>query len=320
MNLLSGFLIRTGDLDAADAVLQDCLAIERDSGDVTEAAETRNNLGMVAYWRGTVEPARRYFEQAIDLSTELGLEYTLAQATFNLGLLDYLTGDTTIARQRCLQSVGTLRHLGDLPGTALSLGVLGCIGIDDGNVDEAAVYLREGFEMSRDLGDKVNILFGLEAFAQLETRRGNYRGAFRLAAAASALREAFGVITFSLWQSHLDLALDLARRILGSETSAAIWAEGSALTLTQAVELALTPPAADNSVRSPAASILSRREWEVARLVASGLLNKEVALKLRIQPRTAESHLQSVMNKLGLNSRTQVTAWVIEHSADNSAC
>jgi ATP/maltotriose-dependent transcriptional regulator MalT len=276
-------------------------------------------MGIVAYWRGAVEPARQRFEQAIDLSAKLGLEYTLGQATFQLGLLDFLTGDRTVARQRCLDSAAILGRLGDQTGTALSLGVLGCIAIDDGDVDGAAVLLREGFEISRDVGADVNILFGLEAFAQLEARRGSYSDALRLAAAAASLREAHGVITFELWHSHLDLALDLARRVLGPERSAAAWAEGSALNLDEAVELTLALPAAETSPRSRAASVLTRREWEVAELVASGLSNSGVARRLKIAERTAEAHLQSVMNKLMLNNRTLVAAWVIEHRPDSAS-
>jgi len=55
---------------------------------------------------------------------------------------------------------------------------------------------------------------------------------------------------------------------------------------------------------------LSARELEVAQLVAEGLSNKEVAARLRLSVRTAENHLLNVMNKLGLDNRAQVAAWV----------
>ena len=54
---------------------------------------------------------------------------------------------------------------------------------------------------------------------------------------------------------------------------------------------------------------LTRRELEIAGLVAEGLTNKEVANRLRISVRTAENHLLNVMNKLGLDNRAQVAAW-----------
>lgn len=58
--------------------------------------------------------------------------------------------------------------------------------------------------------------------------------------------------------------------------------------------------------RSP----ITAREIEVADLVAAGLSNKEVANRLNISVRTAENHLLSVMNKLGLVNRAQVATWV----------
>jgi non-specific serine/threonine protein kinase len=48
---------------------------------------------------------------------------------------------------------------------------------------------------------------------------------------------------------------------------------------------------------------------EVAALVAEGLTNKEVAVRLRLSVRTAENHVLNVMNKLGLDNRAQVAAW-----------
>ena len=56
-------------------------------------------------------------------------------------------------------------------------------------------------------------------------------------------------------------------------------------------------------------SPLTRRELEVAALVAEGMTNKEVATRLRLSVRTAENHLLNVMNKLGLDNRAQVAAW-----------
>ena len=57
---------------------------------------------------------------------------------------------------------------------------------------------------------------------------------------------------------------------------------------------------------------LTRREREVAALVAQGLTNREIANRLFISERTAESHVEQVRSKLGFHSRVQVAAWVTE--------
>jgi pimeloyl-ACP methyl ester carboxylesterase/DNA-binding CsgD family transcriptional regulator len=58
-------------------------------------------------------------------------------------------------------------------------------------------------------------------------------------------------------------------------------------------------------------TLLTSREREVAALVAQGLANREIAERLVIAERTAEGHVQSILNKLGFNSRVQVAAWAI---------
>jgi DNA-binding NarL/FixJ family response regulator len=58
------------------------------------------------------------------------------------------------------------------------------------------------------------------------------------------------------------------------------------------------------------AGVLRQRETDVARLVADGLSNKEIGGRLFISERTVESHVRSIMNKLGFNSRAQIAGWI----------
>ena len=60
---------------------------------------------------------------------------------------------------------------------------------------------------------------------------------------------------------------------------------------------------------------LTRREREVANLVAQGLTNRELAEKLFISERTAEGHVEQIRNKLGFRSRTNIAAWVVEQNS-----
>ena len=56
---------------------------------------------------------------------------------------------------------------------------------------------------------------------------------------------------------------------------------------------------------------MSRRELEVAQLVAKGMTDREIAAELVIAQRTAESHVQHILTKLGFRSRSQIAAWVV---------
>jgi non-specific serine/threonine protein kinase len=57
---------------------------------------------------------------------------------------------------------------------------------------------------------------------------------------------------------------------------------------------------------------LSRRELEVATLIAEGRTNHEIAQTLVVTDRTAEHHVENILGKLGLSSRTQIGVWVVE--------
>ena len=58
---------------------------------------------------------------------------------------------------------------------------------------------------------------------------------------------------------------------------------------------------------------LTKREFQVARLVATGLTNKQIATELTISRRTVEVHVDHILRKLAFASRAQIAAWITEH-------
>ncbi len=153
--------------------------------------------------------------------------------------------------------------------------------------------------------------------------RGQSERAVRLFGAAEALGEAMG--TPQAPSNRAAFAPDLAdaRRRLGEGAFAAAWAGGCAMTLDEATAYALageaegaTPdqrPSAGRQ-RSP----LTRREREVASLIAQGSTNHEIADELVVSQRTVEAHVANILAKLGFTSRAQVAAWAVEHGLPHS--
>ena len=72
---------------------------------------------------------------------------------------------------------------------------------------------------------------------------------------------------------------------------------------------------------------LTRRESEVAMLVAEGLTNREIGERLHsertvdghVTERGVDSHIQNIMNSLNMNRRTQISAWVTERRPRDTA-
>ncbi len=98
---------------------------------------------------------------------------------------------------------------------------------------------------------------------------------------------------------------------LGAPAFKAEFEAGERLSRGAAIGLALGEPvhiaaASDGVDVTP----LGKREAEVARLVADGLSNKQIGARLFISEHTVDSHVRSILNKLGFNSRTQIAAWM----------
>jgi DNA-binding NarL/FixJ family response regulator len=93
------------------------------------------------------------------------------------------------------------------------------------------------------------------------------------------------------------------------------------MSLEQAAEYALsektsppTVPVSERPLVGESISKLTRREEDVAALVALGLTNREISTKLSISERTAGNHVASILKKLRLRSRTQIASWATEHN------
>jgi non-specific serine/threonine protein kinase len=63
---------------------------------------------------------------------------------------------------------------------------------------------------------------------------------------------------------------------------------------------------------------LTRRELEVAVMIAQGFTSREIAEALIISERTADAHAEHIRSKLGLHSRTQIAAWAVQHGLATS--
>jgi DNA-binding NarL/FixJ family response regulator len=109
------------------------------------------------------------------------------------------------------------------------------------------------------------------------------------------------------------LARVLARRSRPSDRDEAAALATSAVALAERLGMSPLRQRAQALVdtltrRSPGP--LTRREREVATLVAQGLSNRDVAAALHLSERTVESHVQHILDKLALRNRTQIASWL----------
>ncbi|HTD76857.1 MAG TPA: LuxR C-terminal-related transcriptional regulator, partial [Chloroflexota bacterium] len=271
-------------------------------------AESLNSLANLAHGRGDLTGARQLYERSNALNRAIG--YRTDVVMHNLGVVAEEQGDLAGARGHFEDSVAIKRTLGDIPGLALSLAKLGEVMARMGDMATAHRLLSESLSLQHDLGDRSGIAFVLERFAITAAAHAQAERALRLAGAAGALRETIGTPLAAAAREGYELSLASARRAMPPALAATAWSEGQAMSMERAIALALSTPTRidhDSAVR------LSPREREVAGLVAQGLSNRDIAERLVVSERTAENHVQRVLNRLGLRSRAQVAVWAVQN-------
>ncbi|MGW5719917.1 helix-turn-helix transcriptional regulator [Amycolatopsis sp. NPDC003865] len=113
--------------------------------------------------------------------------------------------------------------------------------------------------------------------------------------------------------ARFELARTLARRGRPGDVAEALGLAASVSATAARLGMAPVRQAADTlaaALRGDTPGPLTRREREVAAHVADGLTNKQIAALLHISERTAESHVQHILTKLGCTNRAQIATWV----------
>lgn len=154
-------------------------------------------------------------------------------------------------------------------------------------------------------------LIGMAAAAVEEGRPG---AGVRLFAAATTSSPS----PWRATQMEYELYLNRARNMLPKPEFEAEQAAGRVLSLEQAVEFASHLPTQAKTVRAvrEKSGVLSRRECEVAALIAQGKSNGEIAAELVLSKRTVEKHIANILSKLNLSSRAQLVRWWLEDGPD----
>jgi predicted ATPase/DNA-binding CsgD family transcriptional regulator len=292
------------------------LAIARELGENVRAGWLLSLLGTINTYAGDDERARACLEEVLATSDDGELRWDA-----EIGMSEFLLqrGDLGGARshlERCLASATAPEDRWEVVQGVLFLAMADFF---EGQHATAHRRVMEVLELYRQLGNPYGASAALYAAAGLAVAAGDPERALRLCSAAASERDAIRAPLAPRWQMLAQtVVVDPARAALDQEQADAAWAEGTRLSLDEAVAYALTDPAAAPAVRWEGArqardgGVLSRREREVALLVARGLTNRQIANQLVIAERTVEGHVERIRGKLQARSRTQVAVWVVK--------
>jgi non-specific serine/threonine protein kinase len=301
---------RQGDLRRAKALCAEGLTLSRQLGDRSGTAQLLVWSGIIAIAEGRHEDAAPPVEQALTVCRTIGDRWWAVEALAILGTVAIMRGDYARAAACHTESLTLSRETGNTNNMTYALRGLGILAVREGDAARALAHYTECLELCRRVRTPGVIAECLEGMARTAALRNELERAAVLFGAADALFQSLGS-RLPLWadESEHDRYLAAARSGLSPTAFAAADDRGRAMTIEQALEYALAPAQAGRAARVAAAGAMTAREREVAALIAQGLTNRQIAAKLVITERTAETHVQNILNKLGFTSRAQIAAW-----------
>lgn len=261
--------------------------------------------GVVELAAGDAPAARACFEQVQQLS--VGVWPHGSEAYRVLAVLG--CGDLATAKRIGDECAGRLTAP-EFSGIGTLVGAL--VAVADDEPERAAASARRAIEAYHVHDNDLGTADALEVLAA--TSGGVF--AARLCGAASRLRSDAGAVRLKVYDQWVEPAVAAVRSELGQEAFEAAWTEGTAMSIDEAVAYALRGTGERKRPTSGWAS-LTPTELDVARLVAEGFANKEIAERLFVSPRTVQAHLTHVYAKLGITSRVQLAKEVAARSSSS---
>jgi predicted ATPase/DNA-binding CsgD family transcriptional regulator len=312
-------LYTQGNSDAAVARAQEALDLASRLNEPELRARAVYGLGTALLVSGDLATARPVLQEAVARLAELGnADAHRAYALSPLAVTLLFQGEAQQADRVCAQLRDIRRVHGERwwLGYVLVASALAALAL--GDPDRATGYVRESLRSRHDMHDVQGIAGSVERLAWIAATVGDYQRAARLLGAADQLWRIIGVTLYGAaqWLRGRQECEARTREGLGDQAYEQARHDGSAFTTDQAVRYALgerpdpqpapTGPAPAGAPDYP----LTPREFEVAELVAQGLSNKQIAARLVLSRRTAESHVENILRKLGFTSRTQIAGWI----------
>ena len=309
--------VQQGDFATGAPLLARAAALAEAGGDEDLTAHVADARGALAFYSGDTKTAYAEHQEAIAGYERIGFTDPPALVSYGrLASVCLVMGELDQAVGLCAECLRRCDELGDQWARATALWVRGAArwlaGENAAAIEDVLACLR----IKEQLGDQHTIAMSFDLLSVCLVATEDFARAAVLLGAGEKLWEVLNapVLMGPAYAGIRDSARATARSALGAERFAVLSAHGSAMPLSAALAVAKgEAPAAPADAAAPAAEAksLTRREREIAALVADGLGNREIAERLYLSKRTVDSHIEHIFAKLGFSSRTQLASWVL---------
>jgi non-specific serine/threonine protein kinase len=298
-----------GEYDLAMERGHEGLAAYRALGDPVGTGWMLNMLGTTSLYAGDAPRAMAFLEDVFTTTDDIEVRL---DTLISMGEVRLVSGDVAGARGPLEQALA--EATGPESRWMVVNGVLFLAIADyfDREHRRARERLEEALDLFQQMGNRYALSGALYVAGALALAEAAPERALRLCGAAAALRDTIRAPLAPGWQDLAQsVVVEPARALVGVGRADAAMADGMRMSVAEAVAEARASAEPASPAGGEGWGPLSRREREVAVLVAQGMTNRQIADRLVIAERTVEGHLERIRGKLGLHTRTQIAVWVV---------
>jgi predicted ATPase/DNA-binding CsgD family transcriptional regulator len=297
-----------GKLDHGLSLFRQSIDLYGELSDLRGKSRALTHLGNGLVLTGDPEAGQRVFDEGLAVARDCGDDWYIGFALYLGGWAASAQGDIARMRSQVTDSRALFASQGDRRGVAYSLQSLAEAMSLDGEAAQAMPLVRESITIFDALPERWGLLMAMDVLAESTALLGDWPRVATLLGIIGSLSERIGGQMFPHQVAGLERLAARAEAELGAAFASRRRA-GEATGRSDGIALALWPDqdrtrAAAEAHRLP----LTRRESEIADLITEGLTNRQIAARLFIAERTADTHVGRILAKLGCTSRAQVAA------------
>ncbi|MCX5042365.1 LuxR C-terminal-related transcriptional regulator [Aldersonia sp. NBC_00410] len=301
-----------GDRHAAAYYLSECESVAAALEDSKLSAHAMQWSAIHLLFSGDTGEAIKLFRRCIDVHTRFGDTASVLTGLFQLAMAQTYHPELDAALQTCRRAIKMSKDNGEQWNRTYALWITGLCHWRLGEMALAKKAALQALTMQREFKDSICTALTVELLSWIASSTADFKTAAELAGAATAVWTGLGtdVQAFGphLYADSTTSAASVMQH-LGDRTVSQLARQNASMTIDDAVGLALghsSPRRIRASVKSP----LTKRETQIANLVADGMSNRAIAEMLVLSTRTIDGHVERILAKLDFASRAQIASWI----------
>jgi predicted ATPase/DNA-binding CsgD family transcriptional regulator len=306
------------DYDGCGLLSNESLRIGTEVRDVEVVAWSLIHDAMARWVGGDLAGSTRQLESALSLARLMRVEQAELAILNTLCGLCIATGDLDRAIELGEQGLAMSEGRGELWMRGYLLNFLAQTSWVRGERPRAEALAREAVVCKHAIDDRNGVTIALGTLAWMAAESGQYVRAATILGSAQRVRDESSLTLIEVFRPQHERSTSLVVKGIGQRSFDAAFARGRAMTIGEGVAFAVADqqaPKPTSRVKAAPDTELTPRQLEIARLIAEDLTNRQIADRLFLSERTVETHITNMLNKLGLNSRFQLSRWLAEQPA-----